>query len=131
MSGRAGNPHGAGTWGDQNGLPLVGARQPPHREFNVPVRQLTPAFAAAHIGLLRITDEEIARLCPRLVTWQGERIAQIAIVLLAPANHPVCEIARARGHVATPTYDDRLNIGLAAAKPSPRQGEELSRIADI
>src|SRR6202040_435710 len=126
MSGRAGNPHGAGTWCDQNRLPLVGARQPPHREFNVPVRQLTPAFDAAHIGLLGITDEKIARLCPRLVTWQRERLAQIAIVPLAPASHPVCEIARAQGHVATPTYDDCLNIGLAAAQTEslPRRGIE-------
>src|ERR1700722_417758 len=99
---------------------LIRAAQPPHREFDVAIGQFTPAFDAAHIGGLGIAGEEIARPCPRLVARQGECLAQKAVVQLAPAGHPVCEIARTRTHVATPTNNDRLNIALAAAKPSLR-----------
>src|ERR1700692_919312 len=98
---------------------LIGAPQPTHREFDVAVRQLTPAFDAAHIGLLGIANEEIACLAPRFVARQGERLPQKTIVMLAPASHPVGEIARARDHVATPTNTDWVNIALPSAKPSP------------
>src|ERR1700723_2424453 len=105
---------------------LICAAQPPHREFDLAIGQFAPAFDAAHIGGLGIAGEEIARPCPRLVTRQGECLAQIAVVQLAPAGHPICEIARTRGHVATPTNNDRLNIVLAAAKPSHRAGRPES-----
>src|SRR3981189_408298 len=93
---------------------LVGARQPPHGEFDLVAWQFAPAFDPAHISGLGVAGEEIAGLGPRLVARESEGLAQIAIVRLPPAGHPVCQIARARDHVATPnTDDDRLNIALA------------------
>src|SRR6478735_4482677 len=98
---------------------LVGAGQPAHGEFDGAIRQFAPAFDGAHIGGLGVAGEEIARLGPRLFARQGEGLAQIAIVRFAPAGHPVCQIARARDHVATPgTHNDRLNIARAETNPS-------------
>src|SRR5260370_25260015 len=99
---------------------LVGAGQPPHGEFDVAIRQFAPDFNPAHIGGLGIAGEEIARLGPRLVARQRKGLAQIAIVRFPPAGHPVCQIARARDHVATPgTHNDPLNIAPAGTNPSP------------
>src|SRR6202165_1203829 len=81
---------------------LIGARQPPHGKFDGAIRQFAPAFDGAHIGGLGIAGEEIARSGPRLVARQREGFAQIAVVQITTAGHPVGEIARAGGHVATP-----------------------------
>src|ERR1700694_1711838 len=81
---------------------LVGAGQPPHGEFDLAAGQFAPPLDPAHIGGLGIAGEEIARLGPRLVARQGEGLAQITVARLPPASQPVCQIARARGHVATP-----------------------------
>src|ERR1700742_178360 len=83
---------------------LIRAWQPSHGEFDVAAGQFAPAFDPAHIGGLGIAGEEIPRRGPRPVARQGEGLTQIAIVGLAPASrpirHPVCQIARARDHVA-------------------------------
>src|SRR5450755_5165267 len=79
---------------------LVGAWQPPHGEFDVATGQFAPAFDRRHVTGLGIAAEEVARLGACLVARQGEGLAQIAVIQLAPAGHPVGEIARAIDHVA-------------------------------
>src|SRR6185437_6059094 len=83
-------------------LPSIGAAQPPHGEFDVAAGQLAPALYPAHIGRLGIAAEEIARRGPRLVARQCEDLAQIAVIRPTAGCHPVCQIARTKGHVATP-----------------------------
>src|ERR1700681_596810 len=89
---------------------LIGAAQPSHREFDVAVGQFAPAFDSAHVGGLGIAGEEVARLGPRLVARQGGGFAQISVVQLPPAGHAVDEIARAKGHVATPAQTTTSSI---------------------
>src|SRR5665647_1180658 len=117
----------------------VGAGQPPHGEFDVAAGQFAPAFDPAHIGLLGIAGEEIARLGPRLVARQREGLAQVTVAGLPPPGHPVRQVARTKGHVANSSTDnDRLNIASAAINPSPPPAgrpsgasEELSRLSDM
>src|SRR6185312_1920863 len=99
-------------------LPSVGAAQPTHGEFDVAAGQFAPAFDPAHIGCLGIAGEEIARRDPRLVARQPKGLAQITVIRRTAGRHAVCQIARAKGHVATPYKDDRLHIGLARPDPS-------------
>jgi len=46
----------------------------------------------------------------------------------APASHPVCEIARARDHVATPTNNDRFNIALRVRQTESRGAQTMGGI---
>src|ERR1700686_769513 len=117
---------------------LIGAWQPPHREFDLAAGQFTPAFNPAHIGGLGIAGQEISRFAARLVARQREGLAQITVAALAAPGHAVCQIARARDHVATPTDNDLLNIAPVRTNPSPRpwwktklETPKLSRLSDI
>src|SRR3954454_12108860 len=97
----------------------VRAGKPAHRKLDVATWEFAPALDRTHIGRLGIAVEEVA--CPhsRLVARQCEGLAQVAVVRLAPAGHPTCEIARTKAHSLNSRsrnpgqWNDRLNIGPA------------------
>src|SRR6185312_2132033 len=108
-------------------MPSVGRRQAAHGELDLAIRQFAPALDHAHIAGLRVTLEEIARLGPRGLARQGERLAQKTIARFAPARHPIGKITR-RAHAATPsTRYDRLNIGIAKAAAESRLSSDCCR----
>jgi hypothetical protein len=89
------------------------------REFDIATRKLPPAFDSSHVSLFGIAHEKVARFRARLVAWQREGLAHIAVLTPGPASHPRRQISRFEDHVATPTDGDDMNIGLLAVKPSP------------
>ena len=57
--------------------------QPPHGEFDLAARHLSPRFDFGHVGSLGVLGQERPRRLPGLVSWQGEGLPRIAVISLA------------------------------------------------
>lgn len=66
---------GTGKKSVKSGKSLVGRRQPPHSEFYVPIRQLSPPFDDRHAAANRKCAEKFARLRARSFDGKCEGFA--------------------------------------------------------
>src|SRR4029079_12445636 len=87
-------PVGKRTLARGRNWPLVRAGEPLHGELDRAIGRFAPAFDRAHIGLLGIALQELARLAARHLARQRERLAQKTVIGPLAAGHPVCQVTR-------------------------------------
>jgi hypothetical protein len=68
---------------------LFDRSQAPHREFDLPIRQLAPAFDKIYIIILRTLVDNLSDFVTGGIERQPKRYWRKAIVQLTTAGHPL------------------------------------------